>query len=116
MAKYNRETILYSSIKMIDVYDTSSNKDNIGWQVLDRVRKCVKEGEDKLGFTCKDYTVLFVPSDRRSDEIPLFVNILSNKSIIIVLGMPYFDYFDKEYLKLISDEIKDKMKYLGDDR
>jgi hypothetical protein len=80
--------------------------------VLDRVRKCVKEGEDKLGFTCKDYTVLFIPSNRRSDEISLFVNILSNKSIIIVLGMPDLD---KEYLKFISDEIKDKIKYFGDD-
>ena len=113
MAKYNGETILHSSVEIIDDYDTSSSEDNIGWQVLDRVRKCVKEGEDKLGFTCKDYTILFVPSDRKSDEILLFVNILSNKSIIIILCMPYLD---KEYLKLISDEIKDKMKYLGDDR
>ena len=113
MAKYNRETILHSSVEIIDDYDTSSSEDNIGWKVIDHVRKCVKEGEDKLGFTCKDYTVFFVPSNRRSDEISLFVNILSNKSIIIVLGMPDLD---KEYLKLISDEIKDKMKYLGDDR
>lgn len=113
MAKYNEETILHSSIEIIDNYDTSSGEDNIGWQVLDRVRKCVKEGEDKLGFTCKDYTIFFVPSNRRSDEISLFVNILSNKSIIIVSGIPNVD---KEYLELISDEIKDKMKYLGDDR
>lgn len=113
MAKYDGETILHSSIEMINDYDTSSGEDNIGWQVLDRVRKCVKEGEDKLGFTCKDYTILFIPSNRSSDEISLFVNILSNKSIIIVLGMPNFD---KEYLKLISDEIKDKMKYFGDDK
>ena len=112
MAKHNGETILHSSVEMIDDYDTSSSEDNIGWQVLDRVRKCVKEGEDKLGFTCEDYTILFVPSNRKSDGISLFVNILSNKSIIIVLGMPYLD---KEYLKLISDEIKDKMKYLGED-
>ena len=113
MAKYNGETILHSLIETIDDYDTSSGEDNIGWQVLDRVRKCVKEGEDKLGFTCKDYTILFVPSNRRSDQIFLFVNILSNKSIIIVLSMPNFD---KEYLKLISDEIKDKIKNLGDDK
>jgi hypothetical protein len=113
MAKYNRETILHYSIERIDDYDTSSGEDNIGWKVIDRVRKCVKEGEDKLGFTCKDYTVLFVPSHRRTDEVFLFVNILSNKSIIIVLSMPYLN---KEYLKLISDEIKDKIKYLGDDK
>jgi hypothetical protein len=113
MAKYNGETILHSSVEIIDDYDASSSEDNIGWQVLDRVRKCVKEGEDKLGFTCKDYTILFVPSDRKSDGILLFVNILSNKSIIIVLSMPYLD---KEYLKFISDEIKDKIKYLGDDK
>lgn len=112
MAKYNGETILHSLIETIDDYDTSSSEDNIGWQILDHVRKCVKEGEEKLGFTCKDYTILFVPSNRRSDEISLFVNILSNKSIVIVLGMPNFD---KEYLDLISNEIKDKMKYLGDD-
>ena len=113
MAKYNGETILHSSVEIIDDYDTSSSKDNIGLQVLDRVRKCVKEGENKLGFTCKDYAVFFVPSNHRSDELFLFVNILSNKSIIIILCMPYFD---KEYLKLISDEIKDKIKYLGDDK
>ena len=109
MTKYNRETILHSSLEIIDDYDTSSSEDNIGWQVLDHVRKCVKEGEEKLGFTCKDYTILFVPSYRTSDEISLFVNILSNKSIVIVLGMPNFD---KAYLEQIADEIRDKIKSL----
>ena len=112
MASYNGETILHSLIEIIDNYDTSSDEDNIGWKVLDHVRKCVKEGEEKLGFTCKDYTTLFIPSYRSSDEISLFVNILSNKSIVIVLGMPNID---KASLELISNEIKDKIKYLGDD-
>ena len=66
MASYNGETILHSLIETIDDYDTSSDEDNIGWKILDSVRKCVKEGEEKLGFTCKDYTILFVPSYRRS--------------------------------------------------
>jgi hypothetical protein len=109
MAKYNRETILHSSLEIIADYDTSSSENNIGLQVLNHVRKCVKEGEEKLGFTCKDYTILFVPSYRTSDGISLFVNILSNKSIVIVLGMPNFD---KEYLEPIADEIKDKIKSL----
>lgn len=113
MAKYNRETILHSSVEIINDYNTSSGEDNIGLKVLDRVRKCVKEGEDKLGFTCKDYTVLFVPSNRKSsDDIFLFITILSNKSIIIVLSMPDLN---KKYIKLIIDEISDKMKYLAED-
>lgn len=112
MAKYNGETILHSKIDLIDDYDTSSGEDNIGFQILDIVRETVKEGEEKFNIRCKDYTVLFVPSNRRSDEISLFVNILSNKSIVIIIGLPTFNV---SYGKLISNEIKEKLKYLGDE-
>lgn len=110
MGAYNKQTIIYSNYKTFDDYDNSVDEDNIGWQILDSIRETAKNCEDIMGFTCKDYTVIFTPTGIRSETVTLLVNILSNKTIVIVLGMP--DFEDKDVAKLVSDEIKEKLEYL----
>ncbi|MBR5296390.1 MAG: hypothetical protein IKU29_00765 [Parabacteroides sp.] len=110
MGTYNKQTIVYSNYKTFDCYDTSVDEDNIGWQILDSIRENVKNCKDIMGFTCNDYTVIFTPTGIRSETITLLVNILSNKTIVIVLGIP--DFEDKDVAKWVLHEIKEKLEYL----
>lgn len=105
---YEKLEQIHSLVATISDYDTSSDEDNIGWQILDKTRECVREGEQKLGFKCKNYTLMFTPSNVRDDVILFTTFILSNGSIIINVMLP-----SNESVKLIADEITEKLKYLG---
>lgn len=105
MAKYNGETILHSSVEMIDDYDISSSEDNIGWQVLDLTRKYIAEGEEKLGITCSGYNFVFYPSNHK-ESFTLVVNILEDDSSLLLIGVPDLV---KSFRDLYVDEIKEKL-------
>lgn len=105
MAHYNGNKIVYTHIDFIDEYDTGSDEDNIGWQILDLARKYIAEGEEKLGITCSGYNFVFYPSNHK-ESFTLVVNILEDDSSLLLIGVPDLV---KSFRDLYVNEIKEKL-------
>lgn len=102
MVPYNGKKIVFNKSDVVMLIDL----DGIGKKVVNFINESADEAETVRNVKCSGYTLIFIPGTKM--DIMLTFLLFNDNSAIVLVALPSSEYgINKEYLKAITDKIKE---------
>lgn len=103
MVPYNGKKIIFHKSDLAMLFDL----DGIGKKIVNFINESADEAEKVRNVKCSGYTLIFVPGTNM--DIMLTFLLFNDNSAIVIVALPTSSEYgiNKEYLKTITDKIKE---------
>lgn len=103
MVPYNGKEVIFHKSDFAMLFDL----DGIGKKIIDFINESAEEAETVRNVKCSGYTLIFTPGINM--DVMLTFLLFNDNSAIVLVAIPTSSEYgiNKEYLKTITDKIKE---------